>query len=179
MAIHIGCNQFKHRSMTSQTYHRPDQACTHNKPFCSIACAVAAYQKGMNCILQGSKSCCHLGCERAFAHTRFKPAFNRSAVGVAVRLNRSNSAKTRHIGCRVANTSEASTSVSSSPPTYGPTQKGLPQSEVWELDFCSRPLLDERGKKRWELLICSPDREFEYSVYFPNNKINSTQVCCV
>ncbi len=61
--------------------------------------------------------------------------------------------------------SEASTS-SSGPPT----------ADTWELDFSSRPLLDERGKKKWELLICDPARTWEYSAYFPNNKINSTQV---
>lgn len=60
------------------------------------------------------------------------------------------------------------------------TQKGVPTSSVWELDFCSRPIVDERGKKVWELLICDPDRSFEYSQFFPNNKINSTEVCvCV
>jgi hypothetical protein len=37
-------------------------------------------------------------------------------------------------------------------------------------------MLDERGKKVWELLICSADRSFEYAVYFPNNKINSAEV---
>lgn len=57
------------------------------------------------------------------------------------------------------------------------TQKGVPTSSVWELDFCSRPIVDERGKKVWELLICDPDRSFEYSQFFPNNKINSTEVC--
>jgi hypothetical protein len=51
-----------------------------------------------------------------------------------------------------------------------------PTSTVWELDFCSRPILDERGKKVWELLICDPSRAFEYSLYFPNNKINSTEL---
>lgn len=51
-----------------------------------------------------------------------------------------------------------------------------PTSTVWELDFCSRPILDERGKKVWELLICDPSRTFEYSMYFPNNKINSTEL---
>lgn len=56
------------------------------------------------------------------------------------------------------------------------TQTGLPTSTVWELDFCSRPILDERGKKVWELLICDPSRSFEYSRYFPNNKINSTEL---
>lgn len=52
----------------------------------------------------------------------------------------------------------------------------IPDSDIIELDFCSRPLLDERGKKVWELLACSPDRTFEYSQYFPNNKINSAEV---
>lgn len=79
--------------------------------------------------------------------------------------------------CRIHSTSETpATSVSTAAPTYSPHQKGSPQSQVWELDFCSRPILDERGKKRWELLVCSPNRDFEYSAYFPNNKINSTQV---
>lgn len=54
----------------------------------------------------------------------------------------------------------------------------VPTSETWELDFSSRPILDSRGKKRWELLICSPDRSWVYSKWFPNNKINSTQVHC-
>lgn len=52
----------------------------------------------------------------------------------------------------------------------------VPTSDVIELDFCSRPLLDERGKKVWELLVCSPDRSFEYAQYFPNSKINSVEV---
>ena len=52
----------------------------------------------------------------------------------------------------------------------------VPTSDTWELDFSSRPILDSRGKKRWELLICSPDRSWVYSKWFPNNKINSTQV---
>lgn len=53
----------------------------------------------------------------------------------------------------------------------------VPTSDIWELDFSSRPILDSRGKKRWELLITSPDRSWVYSKWFPNNKINSTQVC--
>ena len=54
---------------------------------------------------------------------------------------------------------------------------GVPTSDIWELDFSSRPILDSRGKKRWELLIISPDRSWVYSKWFPNNKINSTQAC--
>jgi len=49
-------------------------------------------------------------------------------------------------------------------------------SPVWELDFCSRPLLDERGKKVWELLITDPERSFEHSQYFPNSRINSAEL---
>ncbi|PSC70371.1 RNA binding [Micractinium conductrix] len=56
------------------------------------------------------------------------------------------------------------------------SDKSVPQSDVWELDFCSRPILDERGKKVWELIICDPERRFEYAVYYPNNKINSTEL---
>lgn len=78
--------------------------------------------------------------------------------------------------CRTHTAAESVAGSVTAAPTYSPHQKGVPQSKVWELDFCSRPMLDERGKKRWELLVCSPDRDFEYSAYFPNNKINSTQV---
>lgn len=56
------------------------------------------------------------------------------------------------------------------------TASAVPNSDIIELDFCSRPLLDERGKKVWELLVCSPDRSFVYSQYFPNNKINSAEL---
>ena len=52
---------------------------------------------------------------------------------------------------------------------------------VWELDFYSRPLVDEKGKKRWELLICeSPltvDRElstlFRYQAFCLSTEVNS------
>lgn len=60
--------------------------------------------------------------------------------------------------------------------TQASSSKQVPQAPVWEIDFCSRPLLDERGKKVWELLICDADRTFEYSEYFPNSKINSGEV---
>jgi hypothetical protein len=52
---------------------------------------------------------------------------------------------------------------------------------VWELDFYSRPILDEKGKKIWELLICeSPigianqiDSLFRYAQYCPSTQVNS------
>ena len=47
---------------------------------------------------------------------------------------------------------------------------------VWELDFYSRPVVDEDGKKLWEVLICespnsidrSPDSLFKYAQYCSN-----------
>lgn len=55
---------------------------------------------------------------------------------------------------------------------------------VWELDFYSRPILDERDKKRWEVLITEglqtvdavPDRLFQYSKYLANTEVNSIQL---
>ncbi|KAH7423189.1 hypothetical protein KP509_12G043000 [Ceratopteris richardii] len=54
----------------------------------------------------------------------------------------------------------------------------LPGTDVqsiteWELDFCSRPIVDERGKRVWELLICDSSRSLQFAKYFPNNVINS------
>ena len=43
----------------------------------------------------------------------------------------------------------------------------------WELDFCSRPILDIRGKKIWELVVCDESLSLQYTKYFPNNVINS------
>ena len=56
------------------------------------------------------------------------------------------------------------------------TLASLPQSLEWEVDFSSRPLLDERKKKVWELLICDPSGRFQFSQYFPNNKVNSAEL---
>ncbi len=44
----------------------------------------------------------------------------------------------------------------------------------WELDFYSRPVLDENNKKIWELLICDRDRAFEWVKECPANEVNST-----
>ena len=43
----------------------------------------------------------------------------------------------------------------------------------WEVDFCSRPILDKRGKKIWELVVCDRTLSLQYTKYFPNNVINS------
>ena len=133
---------------------------------------------GMSALLQGPHCHCFPGRERLPLRSPGVPA-QRTPFRAVRHSERAQTKSRRKLHCRTVNTSEPSTSVSTSSPTYSPQQKGLPQAQIWELDFCSRPLLDERGKKRWELLICSPDRQFEYSAYFPNNKINSTQVCIV
>ncbi|MCL2931520.1 MAG: Tab2/Atab2 family RNA-binding protein [Trichodesmium sp. MAG_R03] len=52
---------------------------------------------------------------------------------------------------------------------------------IWELDFYSRPILDEKQKKLWELLICqSPigindtiNSLYRYSEFTDNQKVNS------
>ena len=52
---------------------------------------------------------------------------------------------------------------------------------IWELDFYSRPILDERQKKLWELLICqSPigindatDSLYRYSEFTNSQQVNS------
>lgn len=52
---------------------------------------------------------------------------------------------------------------------------------IWELDFYSRPILDENKKKIWEVLICesslevedSPQSAFRYAQYCPNQQVNS------
>ncbi|EPS58487.1 hypothetical protein M569_16328, partial [Genlisea aurea] len=43
----------------------------------------------------------------------------------------------------------------------------------WQVDFSSRPILDIRGKKLWELLVCDETLSLQYTKYFLNNVINS------
>ncbi|HAZ45334.1 MAG TPA: hypothetical protein DCZ55_12950 [Cyanobacteria bacterium UBA11371] len=53
--------------------------------------------------------------------------------------------------------------------------------KIWELDFYSRPILDENKKKVWEVLICeSPlevgddaDSTFRYAQYCSSTQVNS------
>lgn len=55
---------------------------------------------------------------------------------------------------------------------------------VWELDFYSRPIVDERQKKLWEVLICEglqdtetdPETLFRYSKYLSNTEVNSVHL---
>lgn len=55
---------------------------------------------------------------------------------------------------------------------------------VWELDFYSRPVLDDNQKKLWEVLICEgivdtqtkPDQLFRYSKFLRNTEVNSVNL---
>lgn len=95
----------------------------------------------------------------------FQPSSHNAAVSRAMGTNRNARICRADVASAEASTNEAHAS-----------GKSVPTAKAWELDFCSRPILDERGKKVWELLICDADRTFEYAQYFPNNKINSTEV---
>jgi hypothetical protein len=55
---------------------------------------------------------------------------------------------------------------------------------VWELDFYSRPVLDDNQKKLWEVLICegivdnqtTPEQCFRYSKFLSNTEVNSVNL---
>ena len=52
---------------------------------------------------------------------------------------------------------------------------------IWELDFYSRPILDENQKKVWEVLVCESPTDsqqsvtslFRYAQYCPSTQVNS------
>lgn len=52
---------------------------------------------------------------------------------------------------------------------------------IWEIDFYSRPILDENQKKVWEVLVCespldprtNPESLFRYAQYCPSTQVNS------
>lgn len=52
---------------------------------------------------------------------------------------------------------------------------------IWEIDFYSRPILDENEKKVWEVLVCespldtrtNPESLFRYAQYCPSTQVNS------
>lgn len=52
--------------------------------------------------------------------------------------------------------------------------------KIWELDFYSRPILDENGKKVWEVLLCESPLQieqteslFRFSKFCPSTEVNS------
>ena len=49
-------------------------------------------------------------------------------------------------------------------------------SEVWELDFYSRPVVGVDGKKLWELIITDSQASFEHVEAIPNSLVNSREL---
>lgn len=55
---------------------------------------------------------------------------------------------------------------------------------VWEIDFYSRPILDENNKRRWEVLIseglqtvdADPNNLFRFSKFLANTEVNSIEL---
>lgn len=46
-------------------------------------------------------------------------------------------------------------------------------TEAWEIDFYSRPILDEQGKKLWEVLVCNGSRTFEFARFCAGAEANA------
>jgi len=44
---------------------------------------------------------------------------------------------------------------------------------IWEVDFYSRPVLDDQGKKLWELLLCDPQGTECFAQTCPPDQVNS------
>lgn len=49
-------------------------------------------------------------------------------------------------------------------------------SDIWELDFYSRPVVGVDGKKLWELIITDADASFEHVEAIPNSLVNSREL---
>jgi len=56
------------------------------------------------------------------------------------------------------------------------TTKTAVPTDQWELDVYSRPVVDIKGKKLWELLICDSSGCFKHVEQIPSNMINSREV---
>ncbi len=126
----------------------------------------------------------HTDDHRRPASTNLNIASSQSRVSAAVRsTNRQPFRRASILRCEAIDTDVGPSTAAEArsaqlPEEEEPPSTSVPTFSTWELDFSSRPILDARGKKRWELLICSPDRSWLYSKWFPNNRINSTQVKC-
>ncbi|MCS7030777.1 MAG: Tab2/Atab2 family RNA-binding protein [Gloeomargarita sp. SKYG116] len=44
---------------------------------------------------------------------------------------------------------------------------------VWEVDFYTRPVVDDQGKKLWELLLCDPQGKNQVAQTCPPDQVNS------
>ncbi|WP_448379758.1 Tab2 family RNA-binding protein [Gloeomargarita sp.] len=44
---------------------------------------------------------------------------------------------------------------------------------IWEVDFYARPVVDDQGKKLWELLLCDPQGRNRWAQTCPPDQVNS------
>ena len=58
----------------------------------------------------------------------------------------------------------------------GAAGAGTAEASEWQIDFCSRPLLDDRKKKVWELNVCDSQGGIRFQRYFANNQVNSGEL---
>ena len=120
-------------------------------------------------------------CSRAGGHSH---SHVRVAIGAAGMRGPTDSRRSRLGGSQFTAKFTATTRASSASSSSSSSSSSVVSSSVessrdgstWELDFCSRPILDERGKKVWELLVTDDTGSFTHSRFFPNNKINSTEL---
>lgn len=62
------------------------------------------------------------------------------------------------------------------PKTSTPIPLAPPTSDIWELDFYSRPVVGLDGKKLWELIITDATASFEFVESVPNSLVNSREL---
>mmetsp|Transcript_6323 Transcript_6323/g.15274 ORF Transcript_6323/g.15274 Transcript_6323/m.15274 type:complete len:338 (+) Transcript_6323:2-1015(+) len=54
--------------------------------------------------------------------------------------------------------------------------ESMEEEIIWEIDFFSRPVIDENGKKLWELIVVDQKGNFEHIETVPNNLVNSKEL---
>jgi hypothetical protein len=50
------------------------------------------------------------------------------------------------------------------------------EQEIWELDFFSRPVINDDGKKIWELIIVNKNLSIQHIETVPNSMVNSKEL---
>lgn len=127
-------------------------AATTLEPGFSIRCTMLAQAAGPSCSVgQAAIRSLPTRCTApgALQARRQAPAAAGLSAGSSSAHGSSGSSGRRRQRCRAASAegAAAGSAVAAAEAAPSSGDKGVPQSDVWELDFCSRPILDERGKK--------------------------------
>lgn len=78
--------------------------------------------------------------------------------------------------CSTVNRKRNSNNISKTKNLYLMNMKDNDDSLIWEVDFFSRPVVDENGKKLWELIVVDQNKNFEHVETVPNNLVNSKEL---